>query len=208
MDRLLWPRQARQASRACRRVEAQRRRTGGFTLVELLVALAISGVLLAMVLQWLVGDLRQVGRVGRWLREQQTGHRTLDLIRAELQRAEQVSLSGEPPPGCGSQNRPVVLQLSGRTASGEAAMVTYTYGAAPASIWRGSVLMRCGPAYGLHGSWSDGEAVPRVLIDALPAEEGFVAVAGDSGILRLQLRRQLADGQLLRQEQLALGGTP
>jgi type II secretory pathway pseudopilin PulG len=177
-------------------------------LVELLVALMISGVLLALVLQLLVGDLRQVGRLGRWLREQQTGQRTLDLIRSELQQAEHVSFSGEPPAGCGSQNRRVVLQLSGRTAGGATAMVTYTYGASPASIWRGSVLMRCGPAYGLDGSWSDGEAVVRVLIDALPAEEGFVAVGSASGILRLQLRRQLADGQMLRQEQLSLGGTP
>ncbi len=43
------------------------------------------------------------------------------------------------------------------------------YGPAPSAIWRGAVLMRCCPAYGLDGDWSEGSPVARVLIDALPA---------------------------------------
>lgn len=181
--------------------------TAGFSLVELLVTLALSGLVSAMVLQLLVGDLRQVGRLGRWLRERQAGERALELVRSELQRAEAVTLQAGAAPlpaGCSLAGRAFVLQLQGRDRSGQSAAVLLSRGAAPSSIWRGDVLMRCGPAYGLDGEWSEGAALSRVLIDALPAGDGFRVAATTPGVLGLQLTRQLADGQTLRQEQVAL----
>jgi prepilin-type N-terminal cleavage/methylation domain-containing protein len=186
-------------------------RRSGFTVVELLVTLLLGGLVSAAALQLLVGDLRQVGRLGRWLRERQAGERTLALLRDELQRAEWVSLEAGAAPlpaDCSLAGRRFVLQLAGRTAAGTPAAVLVTAGEAPSSIWRGDVLMRCGPAYGLDGTWSTGAAVPRVLIDALPAEAGFTVSGSAPGVLRLQLERQLADGQTTRQEQVALGPPP
>jgi hypothetical protein len=112
------------------------------------------------------------------------------------------------PADCSLAGRRFVLQLQGRTLAGAPAGVLYTVGAAPSSIWRGAVLMRCGPAYGLDGAWSEGAAVPRVLIDALPAGGGFTVTGSAPGVLRLELERQLADGQTTRQEQVALGAGP
>lgn len=186
---------------------ARQRCGNGFSLVELLMTLALSGLVSAMVLQLLVGDLRQVGRLGRWLRERQAGERALELVRAELQRAEAVSLqAGEVPlpAGCSLAGRDFVLQLQGRNRSGQSVAVLLSRGTAPSSIWRGDVLMRCGPAYGLDGEWSEGTAVSRVLIDALPAGDGFRVDATAPGVLGLELTRLLAEGQTIRQEQVAL----
>ncbi|MCP9926354.1 prepilin-type N-terminal cleavage/methylation domain-containing protein [Cyanobium sp. CH-040] len=182
------------------------RRPGGFTLVELLVTLLLGGLVSAALLQLLVGDLRHVGRLGRWLRERQAGERALELMRGELQRAEAVTLQAAVVPlpvGCSLAGRDFVLQLQGRNRSGQSVAVLYSRGAAPSAIWRGDVLMRCGPAYGLDGEWSDGTAVSRVLIDALPPRDGFRVVGTAPGVLSLELTRQLADGQTIRQEQVA-----
>jgi prepilin-type N-terminal cleavage/methylation domain-containing protein len=177
---------------------------GGFTLPELLITLLLGGLVLGVMLQLLVGDLRHVGRLGRWLRERQAGERALELLREELQRAENAAQVGTIPAGCGRAGRQLVLQLQGRDGAGTLRTVTYTTGTAPSSIWRGDVLVRCGPAYGLDGEWSEGTAASRVLIDALPGRAGFTGTPSAAGVLRLELTRQLADGQTIRQEQVAL----
>lgn len=54
-------------------------------------------------------------------------------------------------------------------------------GAPPSRIWRGAVLLRCGPAYGLDGWLQAGTApVQRVVLDALVAGEKGVAIDRDS----------------------------
>jgi hypothetical protein len=56
-----------------------------------------------------------------------------------------------------------VLQMN--TSAGP---ITYSVGAPPSAIWQGQVLMRCGPAYGLHGTLAvGGQPQNRVLIDGL-----------------------------------------
>lgn len=67
-----------------------------------------------------------------------------------------------------------------------------------------AVLMRCGPAYGLDGEWSAGEAVSRVLIDALPGASGFTVSGSAPGLLSLELSRELHGGHTISQRQTAL----
>ncbi|MFO8238294.1 MAG: prepilin-type cleavage/methylation domain-containing protein [Prochlorococcaceae cyanobacterium] len=170
----------------------------------LLITLLLSGLVTTALLQLLVGDLRQVDRLGRWLREHQAGERALELVRGELQRAESVRVNTEISGGCGTSGRTPRLQLSGRDRSGALRTVTYAAGPAPSTIWRGEVLMRCGPAYGLDGEWSAGEAVSRVLIDALPGASGFTVSGSAPGLLSLELSRELHGGQIISQRHTAL----
>ena len=53
-----------------------------------------------------------------------------------------------------------------------AGVITYSRGASPSSIWRGEVVMRCGPAYGMDGRLTSGAAQNRVVLDQLPQDEG------------------------------------
>ena len=171
----------------------------GFSLVDLLLAVVLGGLLSGVVLQALVVDTRAAQRLGRLLRERQQGQRALELIRQELQQAEAISLNGDFAGACGLSGRDPVLQLS--TAAG---VITYSVGEAPASIWRGAVLMRCGPAYTLGGRFSDGEHQNRVLLDGLVSADGFSVEQNNStGVLELQLIRAFAGGPELRMQSAA-----
>jgi hypothetical protein len=77
------------------------------------------------------------------------------------------------------------------TASGP---ITYSLGKPAEPIWRGQVLMRCGPAYGLHGELGSGAAQNRVVLDALAASAGFRAQPAGVGLLQLELAQAWADG--------------
>jgi hypothetical protein len=104
-------------------------------------------------------------RFSRLLRERAAQRRTLELVKQDLAQATAVS---ETPAleqhGCSLAGRIAVLHL--RTGAGP---ITYSVGAAPSTIWRGRVLMRCGPAFGLDGLISGGsQMLNRVVIDGLP----------------------------------------
>ena len=177
-------------------------RQAGFSLVELLVSLLLAGVVSGALLQALLLDSQASQRLGRQLRERQQGQRALELLRQELQQAEWVRRGDQPllPPGpaCSLAGRRLVLQLG--TASG---LITYAEGPAPDPIWRGRVLLRCGPAYGLDGGLAAGQPQQRVLLDALAAA-GFTTQSGPKpGLLEISLRRDLAPGQQLEQRLLA-----
>jgi prepilin-type N-terminal cleavage/methylation domain-containing protein len=174
------------------------RHQGGFSLPELLVSLLLAGVVSGALLQALLLETQASQRLGRLLRERLQGQRALDLVQQELEQALWVRTGDQPvlpaAQACSLTGRQVVLQLG--TARG---LITYSLGPAPEPIWRGRVLLRCGPAYGLDGGLSAGQAQHRVLIDAL-APEGFTAAMGDKpGLLELNLRRDLAPGQQLEQ---------
>ncbi len=142
----------------------RRQGPGGFSLLELLLALGLGLTLSGVILQALLADGQISLRLGRLVREKDNQRRTLALVQLDLQR----SLSVSPNPGaevspCGLAGRPPVLHL--HTSAGA---ITYSVGAAPSGIWRGQVLMRCGPAFGLDGAtnWASA-AQNRVVIDGL-----------------------------------------
>lgn len=159
-------------------------RPAGFSLVELLVAACLGLLVWGVVLQALVADGRQVDRLVRQWRERGQQRRVLALLRGDLLRAERVDLAQGTGAACGLGGRDPVLQL--QTPAGP---ITYTVGSAPSAIWRGRVLMRCGPAFGLHGEPSAGAAQNRVLLDGL-AVPGLEASLDPDGLLHLQLRQE------------------
>jgi hypothetical protein len=117
------------------------------------------------------------------------------LIKGDLAQARAVSTTPEQEQhACSLAGRTPVLHLS--TAAGP---ITYSVGAAPSAIWRGQVLMRCGPAYGLDGMSTIGsQALNRVVIDGLTAEspmrKGCEALLGDSTLDLNNLSTSSAQG--------------
>lgn len=152
----------------------------GFSLVELLLALGLTLILCGGIAQMQVGLQRSADLAMRVMRERRFQDRTLDLIRSDVLRSQAVSLGGGATGTCGLGGRRSVLELQT-----EAGTIVYSQGSPPSSIWRGEVLMRCGPAFSLTGDVSLGQFQNRVLIDGLQSE-GFTAKNLDG--TRLQLR--------------------
>lgn len=143
--------------------------TAGFSLLDALLASCIGLVLAMGLLQSLLADGRLTQRWRRQIHERQTQARLFDLLRSDLSLTTAVSSHPELEiPACPLAGRQPVLHLA--TTSGP---ITYSVGAAPSGIWRGRVLMRCGPAYGLDGTVPTGSLPSsRVVLDALPAPRG------------------------------------
>jgi hypothetical protein len=138
---------------------------GGFSLVELMLSLSLGLALSGVMLQGLMAEGQNGARFSRLLRERAAQRRTLELVKQDLAQATAVSETPElEQHGCSLAGRIAVLHL--RTGAGP---ITYSVGAAPSTIWRGRVLMRCGPAFGLDGLLSGGsQMLNRVVIDGLP----------------------------------------
>ncbi len=132
--------------------------------MELMLALSLGLLLSGVMLQGLLDEGQNGQRLARLLRERAVQRRTLALIKADLAQATAISSTPQlEQHGCSLADRLPVLHLS--TSAGA---VTYSVGSAPSAIWRGRVLMRCGPAYGLDGRLSVGAAPQnRVVIDGL-----------------------------------------
>ena len=183
-----------------------RRKAGGspgFTLLELLLALSLGTLLCALMLRLIGADL-QLGRaMAVRLSETSRQRRSLELIREELGSAHGWMVN--PPvsnrwPCRMSGRRPVLAiatQLDDSQARGEGAIV-YSVGSAPDAIWRGQVLMRCGPAYSLDGAPNfRGAFQNRVLLDALPLGRGSGFTASPHPqlpVLQLEIEQQLPSG--------------
>ena len=140
------------------------RKGGGFSLVELMLALSLGVWLSGTILQLLLTEAQLGLRMSRALRERNLQQRTLALVHGDVQRASRISTTPLlEPHACSMAGRLPVLHLS--TSAGP---ITYSVGAAPSGIWRGQVLMRCGPAFDLQGQPSLGTAAQnRVVIDGL-----------------------------------------
>ena len=178
----------------------------GFTLVELLLSLSLGSMLFVVLLKLIGADLRLGSSMASRLRESAQQRRTLELIRAELAIGSgwQVDPAVSPQWPCGMAGRQPVLAiyLDGSNSNASAQTIVYSVGAAPSPIWRGQVLMRCGPAYGLNGVIrAGGRAQNRVLLDGLPKESlGFQALLDpQSKVLHLELEQEsLAGSSSLR----------
>ena len=187
----------RRGRRSCRRQAA------GFSLLELLLAFGLGLSVCALMLQSVLAEGQNGQRLARLLRERQVAARALALLRSDLQRATEVASSAGPDgqaAACSLAGRAVLLHL--QTAEGP---ITYSVGRPAEPIWRGQVLMRCGPAFGLDGSPSTGQALNRVVLDGL-AVGGALALQQGPGTLRVELRQQLPlpgqPSQLLIHERL------
>ena len=150
----------------------------GFTLLEMMLALSLGSLLFALMLRLIGADLRLGQAMAQRLRETSRQQRSLELIREELALAH--SWMVDPPPStrwpCPMAGRRPVLAIATQAddpqARGEQVIV-YAVGSAPDRIWRGQVLMRCGPGYSLDGVPTlQGAFQNRVLLDALPQDSG------------------------------------
>ena len=173
----------------------------GFTLIELLLSLSLGSMLFVVLLQLVGADLRLGTSMASRLRESAQQRRTLELIRDELAIGSgwevDPVISNQWP--CGMAGREPILAIGLESSKSQASTQTivYSVGAAPSAIWRGQVLMRCGPAYGLDGVIRPGgKAQNRVLIDGLPQEGlGFQARQDPhSKVLHLALEQAVNDG--------------
>ena len=173
----------------------------GFTLIELLLSLSLGSMLFVVLLQLIGADLRLGNSMASRLRESAQQRQTLELIRGEL--AIGFGWEVDPTPShqwsCRMAGRQPVLAISLDPSNSLASTQTivYSVGAAPSPIWRGQVLMRCGPAYGLDGVIRQGgKAQNRVLIDGLPKEGlGFQARQdSQSKVLHLALEQAVNGG--------------
>jgi hypothetical protein len=160
-----------------------------FTLVELLLVLGMGLALSAVLVQLLVAESRLGAVMVRQWRERTLQRRTLDLVRDDLRRAVAIRLGSAGSSPCPLSGREPVLQIS--TAEGP---ITYTVGLPPSPIWRGRVLMRCGPAFGLDGEPSLGASQNRVVTDALVLA-GFRAEVQAIGQFRLSMEQELPHPQ-------------
>ncbi len=182
------------------------RAMSGFTLVELMLSLSLGSMLFVVLLQLIGADLRLGSSMASRLRESAQQRRTLELIRAELAIGSgwQVdpAVSHQWPCGMAGRQPVLAIRLDGSHSNASAQTIVYSVGAAPSPIWRGQVLMRCGPAYGLNGVIrAGGRAQNRVLLDGLPKESlGFQArLDPQSKVLHLELEQEsLAGSSSLR----------
>ena len=141
----------------------------GFTLVELLLALGLGLLVAAWLLEALLAHGSLSAKLADRLHQREFERRARRLIEDDRRLASlATSQPGSQAPACNLAGRQPLLHL--QLPNGKPA-ITWSLGSAPSAIWRGQVLMRCGPAYGLdgqpslHGSWQN-----RVVLDRA---EGF-----------------------------------
>ena len=175
----------------------------GFTLLELMLALSLGTALFALLLRLIGADLRLGSALAERLQTTGLQRHTLALIKAEIATAQGWMV--DPPPSsswpCRLSGRRPVLAIAMGAGDPDARgsdVIVYSVGQAPSAIWRGQVLMRCGPSYGLDGVINvEGAYQNRVLLDALPVRSvpGFSAQNHPTlPLLQLQLEQELRDG--------------
>ena len=139
----------------------------GFTLVELMLAALVGCLLCGVAFQLLLAETRQGGSLAESFQLKQMQRRTLELVKGDLERASTWQIAPDPSRSwpCALAGRQPKLAI---TPSDGSDPVLYSLGPAPSAIWRGSVLMRCGPAFDLQGSIRAGSRYQnRVVLDAV-----------------------------------------
>ena len=177
------------------------RAENGFTLIELLLSLSLGSMLFIVLLQLIGADLRLGSSMASRLRESAQQRRTLELIRGELAIGSgwevDPAMSQQWPCGMAGRQPVLAIGLDSSHSMASALTIVYSVGSAPSPIWRGQVLMRCGPAYGLDGVIRPGgKAQNRVLIDGLPKDgSGFQSHQNPhSKVLHLALEQESLAG--------------
>ena len=170
----------------------------GFTLVELMLAALLGCLLCGVAFQLLFAETRQGGALAESLQLKQWQRRTLQLLKGDLERA--CSWQIDPDPSrrwpCALADRQPKLAITPRDGSDP---VVYSLGPAPSAIWRGDVLMRCGPAFDLHGGIRSGSRHQnRVVLDgvvrfALHQPPGLA-------VLQMQLEQRTRRGGRVRSQ--------
>ena len=139
----------------------------GFTLVELMLAALLGCLLCGVAFQLLFAETRQGGALAESLQLKQWQRRTLELVKGDLERASTWRIDPDPSGSwpcalAGRQPKLAILPSDGSEP------VVYSLGTAPSAIWRGAVLMRCGPAFDLHGGIRSGSRYQnRVVLDGV-----------------------------------------
>ena len=171
----------------------------GFTLVELLLAAAVGTLVCGGLLQLLLGDLRLSAAMAQRLQAQRQQQQALTLIRAERDLGYGVIANPDPsqtwPCSLAGRKAVLAIALSPSDPGARQQAIVYSVGAAPSPIWRGQVLMRCGPAYGLDGRMDLTSTFQnRVLLDGLPegGVEGLQAMPHPTlPVVTIELAQQL-----------------
>ena len=143
--------------------------TDGFTLVELLLAMGLGLLVAAWLIEALLAHGSLSAKLADRLHQREFERRARRLIEDDRRLASlATSQPGSQAPACNLAGRQPLLHL--QLPNGKPA-ITWSLGSAPSAIWRGQVLMRCGPAYGLDGQPSlTGSWQNRVVLDRA---EGF-----------------------------------
>ena len=169
----------------------------GFTLVELLLAAGLGALISSLALQLLAGHALQSGVLAQRWQQRRLQRRTLQLLKADLAKADhwQLKPTWDPQWSCSVGSRQPLLAI--HSADGSPAVV-YSLGAPPSAIWRGQVLVRCGPSFDLQGRPSRfGAYQNRVVLDQVEAL--LVEEDPDRPLLRLELQQRMpGSDQLLR----------
>ena len=162
------------------------KRDAGFSLLELLLACSLGLLVFGVAATALLSEHRLGSRMGGLLRQRQLLLRANQLIAADVERG--IALAPELVSACNLAGRQPWLQILGADGS----ITTYSLGSPPSAIWRGQVLMRCGPAYGLDGQIKAGSTPQnRVVLDGLvPSFRGvdwLLIAAGRGHVQRICL---------------------
>ena len=168
----------------------------GFTLVELMLAALVGCLLCSVAFQLLFAETRQGGSFADSLQLKQWQRRTLQLVKGDLERASRWQIDPDPSGSwpCALADRQPKLAITPRDGSDP---VVYSLGSAPSAIWRGEVLMRCGPAFDLHGGIRNGSRYQnRVVLDGVERFE----LHQPSGlpVLQMQLEQHTRQGGRVR----------
>ena len=138
------------------------KRDAGFSLLELLLACSLGLAVFGVAATALLSEQKLGSRMGGLLRQRHLLLRANQLIAADVERG--IALAPELASNCNLAGRQPWMQILGADGS----VTTYSLGLPPSAIWRGQVLMRCGPAYGLDGQIKAGGTFQnRVVLDGL-----------------------------------------
>ena len=168
----------------------------GFTLVELMLAALLGTFLCGVVSQLLFAETRQGGALAESFQLKQWQRRTLELLKGDLERASswQIDPDASVDWPCALADRHPRLAITPRDGSDP---VVYSLGPAPSAIWRGDVLMRCGPAFDLRGGIRSGSRYQnRVVLDGVDRFQ----LHQPSGlpVLQMQLEQRTRQGGRVR----------